>query len=79
MNCKLCGRSIRESLQDTALAKRDRVKQRNSQDSECHALDSNPELPGHKSEAFPLELMCMMGGVLDPLQTQVPLWGIKVK
>jgi hypothetical protein len=57
MNRKLYGTGIRGSLQDIAFAMTDRVKQRNSPDNECHALDANPALPGHKSEAFPLALM----------------------
>jgi hypothetical protein len=76
---KLCGRSTRGSLQDIAIVMTDPVKQRNSQDSDSHALDANPAPLGHKSEAFPLEMMCLMGGFLNPLPTQVPLWGIKVK
>ena len=72
-NVKLCGRSTRGSLQGTAFAMTDRVKQINSQDSECHDLDVNPALAGHKSEEFPLELMCLMGGDLNSLPKQFPL------
>jgi len=79
MNRELCERSTRGLLQDIPIAMTDRVKQRNSQDSECHALDANPALPGQKSEAFPLEMMCLMRDVLNPFPTQVPLWAIKVK